>query len=636
MITATVTAASGTASPSGTVSFRVGRTALGSANLSAGVATLTVYASQLVVGDNTITVSYSGSTGFAASSTSVVVTVTVPTAESAVIPSVVPNPVFEQEADGDGYSWFYTVRLTEIAGVPTTLTSFSIAGTDHSADIESWFGSATLVANGTLSADLRSKLNGVPVTRVFRFGGTDSSGQPWTQEISVSFFGRQLSASMALESSPSSEIQNPNGDPNCEADYPYYQQLNLQELNGHEVYLTRFLAGGNDVSDQIGDWFGSWRLAPLGSLQANICWQLKSAPTTLQYEIEGTDTSGNKIITTLSVPFHGPGQSAGALSASRDSISMSADASQSSTAKVTVSVPSGQQWNVSVFPANQNTSWLVVFPLSGAGSSRVTLVASGGGMPNGVYTATLVFQSVNTIPQFVNVPVTFVIGASSEISVAGVANGASWLQAFAPGMILSVVGQNLADSSEAARSLPLPLKLGGASATINGIPAPLYYVSPTQLNIQIPYEVAVGTAVLGVNHGGHVTSYSFEVDASAPGIFAGSGGKLIPVSSGPAGTSLAFFITGEGDVMPALATGASPSSRTPVKELPAPRLPVALTVGGVAAKLLFVGIPYGLVGVTQVNFTVPSNAPQGTQPVVITVGDAASAPAEFTVTRLKK
>ena len=472
VLTATVTAATGSASLTGSVSFSLGQTALGSANLSAAgggaSATLTVYGSQLPVGNNTITVSYSGCNGFAASSGSVAVTVSVPTASSAIIPSVAPNPVYEEDPDSDGYSWFYTVRLTEIAGVSTTINRFSIDGNDYSADIDTWFGSSSIAANGTLSADIRSKLASVPVNRVFTFGGVDAGGQSWTQQISVPFYGKQLSAAMTISSSPSSEIQNPNGDPNCDADYPYYQQLNLQELNGYEIHLTRFLAGGNDFSSQIAEWFGSWRLAPLGALQAGICWKLDNAPVTLDYEIDGVDTDGNEITATLSVPFQGPQQSAGGLSASKDSVSLTTDVSESATASVAVNVPSAEKWSVSVFPANQDSSWLVVFPLSGAGSSEVKLVASAAGMPSGVYTAILVFQSVNTIPQFVNVPITFIIGASNSISIDGVANGASFEQTFAPGMILDVFGRNLADSAESAPAVPLPFSLAGASVTVNG------------------------------------------------------------------------------------------------------------------------------------------------------------------------
>jgi uncharacterized protein (TIGR03437 family) len=56
-----------------------------------------------------------------------------------------------------------------------------------------------------------------------------------------------------------------------------------------------------------------------------------------------------------------------------------------------------------------------------------------------------------------------------------------------------------------------------------------------------------------------------------------------------------------------------------------------VTVGGKPAQVLFVGIPPGLVGVTQVNFQIPSNAPLGPQPVVVTVGTVASIPVTLAV-----
>jgi uncharacterized protein (TIGR03437 family) len=65
--------------------------------------------------------------------------------------------------------------------------------------------------------------------------------------------------------------------------------------------------------------------------------------------------------------------------------------------------------------------------------------------------------------------------------------------------------------------------------------------------------------------------------------------------------------------------------------LPKPRLAVTVTVGGIAATTTFVGIPSGLVGVTQINFTIPAGVPSGPQPVVVTVGTIATPPAYITI-----
>jgi len=82
---------------------------------------------------------------------------------------------------------------------------------------------------------------------------------------------------------------------------------------------------------------------------------------------------------------------------------------------------------------------------------------------------------------------------------------------------------------------------------------------------------------------------------------------------------------------PQLATGAAPADGTPVNSLPKPLQNISVTVGGIPAALQFVGNPAGLVGLTQINFYVPANIADGTQPVVVTVGSEASAPASLTV-----
>src|SRR2546430_211909 len=139
----------------------------------------------------------------------------------------------------------------------------------------------------------------------------------------------------------------------CQAPYQFYhQQLDLQEKNGYEVVLTKFLAAGNDLSANIPDWFGSWRLAPLGTLQAGICWNISNAPKTLSYEIDGVDSEGNKITTTASIPFNpAPALPAGPLSGSVKTLNLNVAATQSVNSSVGVNIGAGVQWNASLFPA---------------------------------------------------------------------------------------------------------------------------------------------------------------------------------------------------------------------------------------------------------------------------------------------
>lgn len=224
-------------------------------------------------------------------------------------------------------------------------------------------------------------------------------------------------------------------------------------------------------------------------------------------------------------------------------------------------------------------------------------------------------------------------GKQTALSVAGVANAASGQQAYAPGSIVSVYGLALGNFAQGAATIPLPTFLSGFAATVNGVLAPIYYVSPNQVNIQIPYETQPGSADLNVGNPYANVDYTIQVTAAAPGVFASNGMVSAPFSSAKRGQTSTLFITGEGQVRPSLATGDSPAAGTSTLRLPKPILPVSMTIGGVPATVVFAGIPSGLVGVTQVNFTVPANAPLGNQPVVVTVGTAQSMPVNLNVTQ---
>ena len=113
------------------------------------------------------------------------------------------------------------------------------------------------------------------------------------------------------------------------------------------------------------------------------------------------------------------------------------------------------------------------------------------------------------------------------------------------------------------------------------------------------------------------------VTASAPGIFNYSG-NIVPVSAAKRGAVVSIYVAGDGETTPMLDTGAPPPAGTPIDQLPKPILPVTVKVAGIAAQIKFIGNPF-LVGVTQINFEVPANAPVGAQPVIVTVGNSSSA-----------
>ena len=116
----------------------------------------------------------------------------------------------------------------------------------------------------------------------------------------------------------------------------------------------------------------------------------------------------------------------------------------------------------------------------------------------------------------------------SGAAIGGIANSATYRTALSPGMVVAVFGANLAGATDTASGSPLPYSLDGVSAAVNGIAAPLVYVSPTQVNLQIPYEVGAGPAVLGITNNGQVGGFQLQISAAAPGILADVDGNLSP------------------------------------------------------------------------------------------------------------
>jgi len=270
------------------------------------------------------------------------------------------------------------------------------------------------------------------------------------------------------------------------------------------------------------------------------------------------------------------------------------------------------------------------------GTATATLSVSGNQLPAGSGTITAAYRegSSSSVTASVTVSVSGTAVSNQTPVVQGVANGASFQHVYSPGMTLSVFGSELAPSVSAASSVPLPVSTAGVAATVNNVAAPLYYVSPGQLNIQIPYETAVNQpAMLRVNNNGLIATYQLNIVPAAPGIFADSSGFIVPDGSGNRGAIVSLYLTGAGAVNPEVATGGAPAAGTPTVDLPKPSLNVVVTVGGAPAGIEFIGIPAGLVGVTQINFYVPVSITDGTQPVVVTVNGQASAAAFLNVTR---
>jgi len=266
------------------------------------------------------------------------------------------------------------------------------------------------------------------------------------------------------------------------------------------------------------------------------------------------------------------------------------------------------------------------------GTATATLSVSGSQLAQG--SAIVTAEYSGDVSTTASVAVTVSPSASSQMpTIASLVNGASFKPGYAPGMVLTVFGSQLAASPQNASTVPLPASMSGVAATVNGISAPLFYASPGQLNIQLPFEVpANSTAVLAINNNGQTASQTFPVAAAAPGIFTDQNGAPVPNTSGSRGQIITLYVTGAGALSPAVSTGDAPASGTPVANLPKPIQAVSITVGGLPANIDFYGVPSGLVGVVQINYQIPAGAGLGAQPVVVTVGGVPSASALLTVT----
>jgi uncharacterized protein (TIGR03437 family) len=274
-----------------------------------------------------------------------------------------------------------------------------------------------------------------------------------------------------------------------------------------------------------------------------------------------------------------------------------------------------------------------------AGIATASLSVTGGQLPAGSTTITATYNGSSSsaaVTSSVTVNVRTAGSSDGAPVLQGLTDAASFQQKYSPGMVMAAFGATLSPGTSTAGSVPLPFSIAGVAATVNGVAAPLYYVSPGQLNVQIPYETAVNSpATLTINNNGQLAMLTFSVAQASPGIFMDQSQKIVPNSNVTRGSVATVYLTGAGAVTPVIATGAAPVSTTPLASLPAPQN-TTVTVGNIAAStacnFCFIGIPAGLVGVVQINFQVPGSAPLGLQPVVVNVNGIASTPAYLNIT----
>ena len=202
----------------------------------------------------------------------------------------------------------------------------------------------------------------------------------------------------------------------------------------------------------------------------------------------------------------------------------------------------------------------------------------------------------------------------------------------APGLIISIFGFNFNSSSGThaggvSATPPLPTSIGGTQVLINSRFAPLYYVDSTQINAQVPWEVS-GASYITVQvivNGLPSNLSTVALAENAPGMLvvthALDGSLVSPSQPATPGEYLTIYVVGLGSVANPPATGAAALA----KPLSTTTLMPALTIGGVAANVIFSGLTPGFSGLYQVNAQVPQGTTHGDDvSVVLSVGGAIS------------
>ncbi len=210
-------------------------------------------------------------------------------------------------------------------------------------------------------------------------------------------------------------------------------------------------------------------------------------------------------------------------------------------------------------------------------------------------------------------------GARPAIAAGGIVNGASFAPGpVAPGALISLFGANFAPSLQQAASLPLPRELGSFRVSSAGRSWPLVFVSPNQINAQVPYDVPPGPLAVTVSTAaGDSAAETITIAPAAPGIFLRDGRRAIaqnqdfrlndPATPEARGRVLTVYLTGQGPLDGALAAGEAAPTTTLLRALATPEA----TVGGRPARVLFLGLSPGFVGLAQANIEIPADAPTG-------------------------
>jgi len=226
-------------------------------------------------------------------------------------------------------------------------------------------------------------------------------------------------------------------------------------------------------------------------------------------------------------------------------------------------------------------------------------------------------------------------GSGNTISISQVPSPASWPQFAAAGLVNAATFQQRALAPGSLVSL-FGLNLSAATVQFDGISAPILFASSSQLNLQVPWELqgessswvtATANSVISLPQPAPVGLtdpgiFSLGAPESGQGAIVNLAGIVVDANSpAHAGDYLEIYATGLGAVTNTPQTGAV-ALVTPLSYLIGN---ATVTIGGVAAPVIFAGLAPGYVGLYQVNAQVPPGVAAGDAvPVILSTGAIAS------------
>jgi uncharacterized protein (TIGR03437 family) len=291
--------------------------------------------------------------------------------------------------------------------------------------------------------------------------------------------------------------------------------------------------------------------------------------------------------------------------------------------------------------ASTSNYWVAASPTSGSAPGTVAISVNPVNLAAGTYTTTVPITAAGASGSPGSIAVTLVVQGTQPVgAITSVANGGSFATNIASAGWVAIFGTNLSTSTYTWQASDfvngaLPTSLQGVSVTINGKPAYVEYVSPTQINVLAPDDAATGAVQVQVTAAGQSTnSFSVQKNSFSPAFFTIDNGKYVAalhldyslvgslnliagVTSTPAqvGETIVMYGTGFGPTSPVTPTGQLVTAPAILANT------VQITIGGTVANVSYAGLVGP--GLYQFNVVVP-NLPSGDAPVLATISGATS------------